>query len=376
MKSFTTLFILFFILIAVGFLHRRFEDKLKREEEGDTFEAIQKYLLDGDTLGKSKKPILWIHVPYEYNSRNWLSFGSRSSFDLNQPYLYLTVRSIIKNCDKSFTICIIDDTSFKRLIPGWNINMTSISDPILSNMRMLGMMKLLYIYGGMHCPLSFLCLKDLNELYIKGTRGEKMFVCETVDRNVTSTDVDFYPNLSFCGAPKDCETVRELCNFIQRTASHDYTADTKFLGDYDKWSKERIHSGKINMIEGVEIGTKTIDEKQIIVDDLMSNNYLDLYQGTYGILIPSEEILSRHKFEWFARLSPKQVMESDTIIGNYILLSQTNEKGLLEPLEPMTNKAVENKFVGFWKIPSAAPNYGLKPNFLGNNLQKISYPGR
>ena len=376
MKSFTNLFILFFILIVLGVLYKRFEDKMSREESSDIHESIQKYLLDDDTLGKSKKPILWIHVPYEYNSRNWLSFGSRSSFDLNQPYLYLTVRSIIKNCDKSFTICIIDDTSFKRLIPGWNINMTSISDPILSNMRMLGMMKLLYIYGGMHCPISFLCLKDLNEMYIKGTRGEKMFVCETVDRNVTSTDVDFYPNLSFCGAPKDCETVRDLCNFIQRTASHDYTADTKFLGEFDKWSKERIHSGKINMIEGVEIGTKTVDEKQIIVDDLMSNHYLDLYQGTYGILIPSEEILSRNKFEWFARMSPKQVMESDTIIGNYILLSQTEEKGILEPMEPITNNAIENRFVGFWKIPSAAPNYGLKPNFLGDNLQKIPYPER
>jgi uncharacterized membrane protein YhaH (DUF805 family) len=248
MKSISNLFILFFILLVLGILYKRFEDKMAREESSDIYESIQKYLLDDDTLGKSKKPILWIHVPYEYNSRNWLSFGSRSSFDLNQPYLYLTVRSIIKNCDKSFTICIIDDTSFKKLIPGWNINMTSISDPILSNMRMLGMMKLLYIYGGMHCPISFLCLKDLNELYIKGTRGDKMFVCETVDRNITSTDVDFYPNLSFCGAPKECETVRELCNFIQRTASHDYTADTKFLGEYDKWSKEKIHSGKINMI--------------------------------------------------------------------------------------------------------------------------------
>jgi hypothetical protein len=349
---------------------------MSREESSDIHESIQKYLLDDDTLGKSKKPILWIHVPYEYNSRNWLSFGSRSSFDLNQPYLYLTVRSIIKNCDKSFTICIIDDTSFKKLIPGWNINMTSISDPILSNMRMLGMMKLLYIYGGIHCPISFLCLKDLNELYIKGTRGEKMFVCETVDRNVTSTDVDFYPNLSFCGAPKECETVRELCNFIQRTASHDYTADTKFLGEYDKWSKERIHSGKINMIDGVEIGTKTIDEKQIIVDDLMSNHYLDLYQGTYGILIPSEEILNRKKFEWFARMSPKQVMESDTIIGNYILLSQTEEKGILEPMEPITNKAIENKFVGFWKTPGYPGLYGLKPNFLGDNLDKTPYTGR
>ena len=376
MKSFTNLFILFFILIVLGVLYKRFEDKMSREESSDIYESIQQYLLDDDTLGKSKKPILWIHVPYEYNSRNWLSFGSRSSFDLNQPYLYLTVRSIIKNCDKSFTICIIDDTSFKRLIPGWNINMTSISDPILSNMRMLGMMKLLYIYGGIHCPISFLCLKDLNELYVKGTRGEKMFVCETVDRNVTSTDVDFYPNLNFCGAPKECETVRELCNFIQRTASHDYTADTKFLGEYDKWSKQRIENGKINMIEGVEIGTKTVDEKQIIVDDLMSNHYLDLYQGTYGILIPSEEILNRKKFEWFARMSPKQVMESDTIIGNYILLSQTEEKGILEPMEPITNKAVENRFVGFWKTPGYPGLYGLKPNFLGDNLQKAPYTGR
>ncbi len=376
MKSFTNLFILFFILIVLGVLYKRFEDKMAREESSDIYESIQQYLLDDETLGKSKKPILWIHVPYEYNSRNWLSFGSRSSFDLNQPYLYLTVRSIIKNCDKSFTICIIDDTSFKKLIPGWNINMTSISDPILSNMRMLGMMKLLYIYGGIQCPISFLCLKDLNELYIKGTRGEKMFVCETVDRNVTSTDVDFYPNLSFCGAPKECETVRELCNFIQRTASHDYTADSKFLGEFDKWSKERIHSGKINMIEGVEIGTKTVDEKQIIVDDLMSNNYLDLYQGTYGILIPSEEILNRKKFEWFARMSPKQEMESDTIIGNYILLSQTDEKGILEPMEPITNKAVENRFVGFWKTPGYPGLYGLKPNFLGDNLDKAPYTGR
>jgi len=376
MKSFNNLFILFFILIVLGILYKMFEDKRIKEERGDTFEAIQKYLLDSDSLGKSKKPILWIHIPYEYNSRNWLNFGSRSSFDLNQPYLYLTVRSIIKNCDKSFKICIIDDISFKKLIPGWNINMTTISDPILSNMRMLGMMKLLYIYGGIQCPLSFLCLKDLIGLYTKGTRGEKMFVCETVDRNVSSTDADFYPNLSFCGAPKECEIVRELCNFIERTASHDYTADTKFSGEFDKWSKQHIENGKINMIEGIEIGTKTIDEKQIVVDDLMSNHYLDLYQGTYGILIPCQDILNRNKFEWFARMSPKQVMESDTIIGNYLLLSQTNEEGILEPMEPLINNVVENKFVGFWKIPSSAPNFGLKPNFLGDNLQKIPYPGR
>ena len=66
------LFILFFTLIVLGFLYKRFEDKIRREENKDNYEAVQKYLLDDVTLGKSKKPILWIHVPYDYNSRKWL----------------------------------------------------------------------------------------------------------------------------------------------------------------------------------------------------------------------------------------------------------------------------------------------------------------
>ena len=87
MKSISRLLILFFILLVLGILYRRYEDKRERQESSDIYENIQQYLLDDDTLGKSKKPILWIHVPYEYNSRQWLSFGSRSSFNLNQPYL-------------------------------------------------------------------------------------------------------------------------------------------------------------------------------------------------------------------------------------------------------------------------------------------------
>ena len=372
MKSLSNLFILFLILIVLGFLYRRFEDKRIREEKDENYSAIQNYLLDDVTLAKSKKPILWIHVPYEYNSRNWLSFGSRSSFNLNQPYLYLTVKSIIQQCDNSFTICIFDDNSFQRLIPGWNINMSSISDPILSNMRTLGFMKLLYIYGGMLCPISFLCMKDLSGLYGKGTRGNKMFLCQTTDRNVTSTDFDYYPSVAFCGAPKNCDTVKMLCDFIQRTMSVDSTAESEFLGNFDRWCEKRIQGNQINLIDGVDIGTKTIDEKPILIDDLMSNQYLNLYKGTYGILIPADEVLKRHKYEWFARMSAKQVMESNTIIGNYLLLANAPDArgGILEPLEMKPN------WVGFWKTPDMPGVYGLKPNFLGDNLIKVPYTGR
>jgi hypothetical protein len=136
---------------------------------------------------------------------------------------------------------------------------------------------------------------------------------------------------------------------------------------------KRVEQGKINLIEGVEIGTKTVDDKQIILDDLMSNNYLDLYKGTSGILIPSNELLNRLNFGWFVRMSPKQVLESDTIIGNYLLLSVGPEdsQGILEPLEVDTKK-----WVAFWSTPLKAPVWGLMPQNLGNNVNKIPYPSR
>jgi len=378
MKSFSIInyIILFVILIVLGILYRRFEDKRLREEKNYNYDAIQNYLLDDETLAKSKKPILWIHVPYEYNSRKWLSFGSRSSFELNQPYLYSTVQSIINHCDKSFTICIIDDNSFGKLMPNWNINMNAISDPVLSNMRQLGLMKLLYKYGGVICPVSFLCIKNLMGLYSKGIRGDKMFVCETVDNNITSTTYDFYPNILFSGAPKECETVKLLIDFMSRTISSDYTAESVFLGDFNRWLNARIQTGQINLINGVDIGTKTAHGKTILIDNLLSNSYIEFSPNTYGILIPANEILNRKQFEWFARMSHKQVMQSDTILGNYILVNMGEGSNMLEPLTPYQNKEIKNKFVGFWKVPLDAPVWSLKPNFLGDNLIKQSYPGR
>jgi hypothetical protein len=67
------------------------------------------------------------------------------------------------------------------------------------------------------------------------------------------------------------------------------------------------------------------------------------------------------------------VLESDTIIGNYLLLSVGPEEkqGILEPLEVDTKP-----WVSFWKTPLKAPVWGLMPQNLGNNVNKISYPGR
>ena len=104
------------------------EDNLNKEFNAN---SINKYLLEQDEILKSSKPILWIHIPREKNARKIKNLGSPNSDDLNMPYVYLTVRSIIEKCGKSFTICLIDDDSFKKLLPGWEIDLDKLKNPIL-----------------------------------------------------------------------------------------------------------------------------------------------------------------------------------------------------------------------------------------------------
>lgn len=364
-KNYMNYIYLLVVLMIVWFLYNRYEDKRQREENTENYNDIQKYLLKDTDLAKEKKPILWIPITYDYNSRNWISFGSRSSFELNQPYMYLTVKSIINQCEGSFRICLIDDDSFTKLIPGWSVNMKSISSPVLDYIRSLAIARLLYTYGGMVVPPSFLCMRDLIELYNMGTSGDKMFVCETVDRNITSTTHEFYADTSFMGSPKENPVMQELIDFMQRKVSSDYTAQAEFLGDFNRWCNTHAQRGHVTLIPGKLIGTKTMSDETILVDDLLSNDYIDLYPQAYGIYIPAKEILNRRHYEWFARLSPKQVLESNVIISKYILLASTpdSKKGTIEPMVDRPKK-----WIGYWQVPSGFGLWGFKPQPFATHL--------
>jgi hypothetical protein len=367
------LFAFIFIILVLLYLYQRYQNKLDREHSLDDYTFIQKYLLSDNIESKLKKyskPILWIYINYEYNSRKWSSFGSRSSTNLNQPYLYLTVKSIIQKCDNSFHICLIDDNSFMKLLPKWKIDMNIISDPIKSYMVDLGITKLIYKYGGMRIPPSFICMKNLASLYDEGTKRDNPFFCETVNRNISSTYKDFCPNLDFMGANKKNSIIGNLINFMEKEISQDYTDEIKFLGSFDTWCQYHNKNNKINIIDGSFIGTKTRNNKQILIDDLLTNNYIEISKNIYGIYIPEKELMKRLNYNWFLRMSPEQVLKGNMIISKYLLLAndKNSKPGIIEPLKN------NPKWVSFWKVPSAAPVWGLKPIDLGNNIQQTSYP--
>lgn len=364
---------LFFILIMLIFLYNRFLHNQSAYWSTDKYDGMRRYLLDKDKGRSDLRPILWIFVPYDHNSRKWIDFGSRSSTELNQPYLYLTVKSIIQHCDKSFNICIIDDSSFANLLPKWKINMELVSDPIKENMRRLGIARLIYYYGGMSVPISFLCTKDLKELYDRETQNNKCFVCENYNTSVSSQNASLFNDVRFMGAPQNNKTIELYVGFLQRLISNDNTNQSTFMGDTSRWCESQINKKYMRLVSGTKVGTKTLDGDAVIIDSLLTNNYVQFYDNMYGIWIPADEVLRRTKYEWFARMSPKQILTSDFILAKYIVLA-------LAPDSASNDAEISNPdWINFWRVPltnGGVNLYGHKPLHLGNNVPKSSMPGR
>ena len=354
-------------IITLGILYQKYLDKkIYSIDPSD----IQTYLLkDTKYLLESDKPILWIHIPYEYNSRNWYDFGSRSSSDLNQPYLHLTVRSIIKNCENSFKIVLVDDQTFEKIIPNWTIDMNYISMPIKCYVRQLALAKLIYTYGGINVPISFLCFRDLLSLYESGTRKQKMFVCENIDKHNSSSVKLFSPNCEFFGSEKENNVVKDFINFIEIEISSDFTNENNFLGNFNNWCSNKINQNQLKLIEGNLVGTKTIENESITVETLLSDNYVHFYSKTYGIWIPNRDVLNRVHYEWFARMSTDQILDSQFILAKYFVLAMAPDSymGVIEPLENKPN------WIDFWRVPltnNTLNIFGPKPIYLGNNVSR------
>ena len=272
-------------------------------------EIMQQVLINETQLAKTHKPILWVHLPFEKNSRNWDSFYSRNNNELNQPYLYLTVKSIVDNNYNDFHICLIDDNSFGKLLPDWFINMNFLGENEKKKYRILGILKLIYRYGGMNVPVSTLCFDSIKSLY-----KDEPFTYETVSNSILSETVLLTPNYHFFGSPKENTTVKDLI-YKYETCIQNSNDDIYFNGKFEQLCFEKIQNHELQLLSGKYIGTKSEDDKEITIDTLMniSNDYSLSYLSSC-LYIPNEELLKRSNYSWFC------VEKTDNIVkGNYML---------------------------------------------------------
>jgi len=305
-------------MIGVSILYDKYKLNEQTEETMNSYAMVQKFLLNDSNLAKNK-PIIWIHNTYDINARKWESFYSRNSADLNQPYLMLCIKSIVDKNGADCNICLIDDDSFSILMPEWGVDLNMIPDPIKSKVRQLALSKLLFTYGGFLVPSSFICFEPLTPVLEKYTEGDKMFVGELVDRNSTSQYVNFFANTKFMGCNRGCDMMQKYNNYLESMISTDYTSESDFLGAYGRWCNEKVMKGEINMIPADILGVKDSVGSVIVIERLINNTFIELSPYALGVYIPAEDVIKRRAYEWFSRMSAKQALDSDTMVGKFLL---------------------------------------------------------
>ena len=315
-KNATHYILAFSLIVLASYVGNAFKQKFS-DSTSDEYELIKKYLLNESPLYGYNKPKIWIHSKYEVNARNW---NSRNSTNLNQPYLHLTIQSIIDHCGDDFHVCLIDDNTFSSLIPGWDTDVQHLPDPLKTNARKIGLTTLLYLYGGMIVPNSFVCSKSLKPLLDDG----KPFVCEAINRTESHRQMTFVSDMFFMGAGRNSEIIFKLIETLKH--SNQYTMEREFMGTENKWLNQAISDHKIDLVSGDKIGIKTKSGKPILLEDLMEDKFLDLSPDCYGIYIPADEVLRRTKYQWFANISRQQLLdESDAAIVKYMKASMVDE---------------------------------------------------
>jgi hypothetical protein len=293
-------------------------------QDKDEYEMIKKYLLNDSPLYGFNKPKMWVHTKYEINARKWKSFYSRNTYDLNQPYIHLTIKTLIQNCGDNFNICLIDDDTFSKLIPNWDVDISTLAEPMKSRVREIGLLTLVYFYGGMIVPNSFVCSKNLIDLFNQGVNGVGgCFVGENQNHGVNMLKYKnrqlFGPDLFFFGAEKNNDTVKELIEYLKlRKGSYHFDSEKEFVGDTNNYLVNLLENGKINLIDGRMFGVKTEIGKPILIDDLIETEGLKVSEQAYGVFIPSEDVLNRIKYQWFAVMNGEKVISSQMNISAYL----------------------------------------------------------
>jgi hypothetical protein len=317
--------IAYLIIMFIGFIYDKYKKTIDVQEQYNDGELIQKYLLNDSTLTKNNKPILWIHVEFDKNARSWESFGSRTSDNLNQPYQYLTIRNIIETCGESFNVCLIDDDSFIKIIPEWRTKVEHLPRPLRSHMRELALSTILHIYGGFLIPSSFICFYDLRSLYDAHLGSANVIIGELRSTTSLASEKQYSPSTKIIGCKKFDPVMKEFMDYLMQITNRDHTQEMDFTGETTRWwlAKQAESSAAVSIIPAEELGVKTTANKPVLIEELLSDIDIPLSPTAAGLYIPEQEILKRSKYQWFARLSPKQVLESHTLIGKYLLVKAT-----------------------------------------------------
>ena len=305
--------IIYLVMIVIIFLfmvyrYQEKQEKLRVKDLKTEKLDIDRYFYNADYLRTSKRRKIWIHIPFEKNSRVWDNFGSRTSTKLNLSYMTLCIKSIIDWCSESYDIIVFDDNNIVNILPDTDIDLSKLSGPLLQKYREICLLKILHLYGGVMLPPSLYLIKPFSVVDLQDTwyvteisYHEKNTHFRTVFSSViTGTDINNHKLLNYI-------------HYLEKKVTKDFGEDSLHFGN------DYLKDNRISALDGALFGIKDKKNNTVTIDNLMSNHRLSLTYNNIGLYIPAKDLLKRKKYQWFCKMSEEQVLETHCAISYYML---------------------------------------------------------
>lgn len=299
------------LILLLSILRYNYTKKLKDEKQrmsrGEQLD-INKYFYDINNLRESKKRKLWIHIPFEKNARNWESFGSRNTYNLNLPYMTLCIKSIVDHCSEYYDIIIYDDTNMNEILKDTEIDLSKISGSLLEKYREICKMKILYEYGGIMLPPSLFLRKSLSGM----DNEDVWYVIDSYNYQSDNLKT-MLPSTIVSASDKKNKHLKKYIDHLEEIALKDFGESSIH------YSANYFLVNNVPILDGAIIGLQDTNNKPVTLDKLMSSKDLNLRSDTLGLYMPHEELLRRKTYQWYCYLNEKDVLEAQVAFSYFML---------------------------------------------------------
>ena len=269
-------------------------------------------------IRKLTKPKIFIHLPLEKNERNWKEFGSRTSEKMNMSIVYLCIKSIIANCGHHYDVIIFDNENMVDMIDSYNLadditgaNYKSLDVYKLKSWENYCKMKILNEFGGAMMNPYFYFTKCPDKSILK---PKKMTITKYVNEGLFNTNEKMVALPShFVSSPKKDKDLNIYIQYLY----HVLVNGEKFQNE--KYENAIMNFKKLNIVDPKYFGIVSTDDEPIYYNDILSyNKKINYWSNSFAMYVNVEMFKTHTKDGWFLRLSPEQLINSNTVIGNYL----------------------------------------------------------
>lgn len=130
---------------------------------------------------------------------------------------------------------------------------------------------------------------------------------------------NFKIDATIMGCSPQSPAMLRLVKYLELQQSSDHSSESQFMDKNNAFCTEMFHSKLIHVIDGRMIGTRTSNNKPINIHNLMGSTYVNFdLQSLFCIHVPHKELLAMPKYSWFTYLPIIDILQSETIIGNWL----------------------------------------------------------